>query len=372
MTASRATARVWLSTLGVVTGILLSRHGVSLRLALGCAIAGALLVACRRRPTLGLIGIVLVASGLAAARPPVEPAYGETWGGAPAQAFRGALSAGLEGAPDGSAALLAGLTIGETSGVDAATTESFRRSGLSHLVAVSGSNVAMVLAAIAIVTVRLPLMVRGGLALLGLTMYVIVVGPEPSVLRAAAMGVVGLIAYVAGRDAASLNSLGIALVAVLGAKPELLFAVGLHLSAAATLGIVVWSRSIERALVRIPALLRAPIAITVAAQVAVSPLLIGSFERFSLVAPLANVLAAPAVPPATVIGLSSGIVALASPAAGRVVGAVAGPFAGWILWVAGVTARWSWSSIEVPAVWGWITGVPVGFALLVGAVRRPS
>ena len=372
MTAGRATARVWLAALGVVIGILLSRHGVSSRDALACAVVGALLVASRRRPTLGLVGIVLVASGLAAARPPAEPRFHETWGGTPAQGFRDSLAVGLEGAPDRSAALLAGLTIGDTSGVDPATTESFRRSGLSHLVAVSGSNVAMVLAAIAILTVRLPLMVRGGLALLGLAMYVIVVGPEPSVLRAAAMGVVGLIAYVAGRDAASLNSLGIALIAVLGAKPELLYSVGLHLSAAATLGIVVWSRAIERALVRIPALLRAPIAITVAAQIAVSPLLIGSFERFSLVAPLANVLAAPAVPPATVIGLSSGVVALVSPAAGRVVGAVAGPFAGWILWVADATAAWSWSSVDVPAVWGWITGIPVGFALLVGAVRRPA
>ena len=372
MTAGPATARVWVAVVGVVSGILVGRSGVSLALAIGCATVGAVLVSCRRRPAVGLLGIVLLAGGLAAVRPPAEPEYGVTWGGAPAQGFRDSLAEGLEGAPERAAALLAGLTIGDTSGVDAATTESFRRSGLSHLVAVSGSNVAMVLAAIAVLTVRLPLMIRGGIGFAGLAMYVAVVGPEPSVLRAAAMGVVGLIAYVGGRDATSLNSLGIALIAVLGAKPELLYSIGLHLSAAATLGIVLWARGIEASLHRLPALLRAPIAITLAAQIAVSPLLIVVFERFSLVAPLSNVLAAPAVPPATLVGLSSAIASMVSAPVGHLVGGIAAPFAGWILWVADETSSWAWAAAEVPAVWGWITGIPVGLALLVAAVKRAA
>jgi competence protein ComEC len=266
--------------------------------------------------------------------------------------------------------LLSGLTIGDTSGVDDETAEAFRRSGLAHLVAVSGSNVAMVLAAIAIVTIKLPLPVRGGVALGALWFYVAVVGPEPSVLRAAAMGVVGLVAYVMGRQAASLNSLGIALIVVLVAKPDLLFSIGLHLSAAATLGIVVWAAPIERALRRLPALLRAPVAITLSAQIAVAPLLIITFEELSLVAPVANVLAAPAVPPATVLGLTGGVAGLIFGPLGRAIGSAAGPFAQWILWVAHETAGWSWASMAVSPSWGVVLAIPVGGAAVAGAVIR--
>jgi competence protein ComEC len=369
VTGGAATARVWLAVVGVVAGILLDRNGLPGPIAISSVAAGAVFSLSRRTAGVSLIGILLVASGMSALRASA-PAGDERWEVGVATTYRLALNASLETAPDRAGALLAGLTIGDTSGVDASTTEAFRRSGLSHLVAVSGSNVAMVLAAIAIVTVRLPLVVRGGIGLGGLVLYVVVVGPEPSVLRAAAMGVVGLVAYVAGREAASLNSLGIALIAVLAGKPELLFSIGLHLSAAATLGIVVWSRGIERRLRRLPSLLRAPVAITLSAQIAVAPLLAIAFESLSLVAPVSNVLAAPAVPPATVVGLLSGLAGLVAVGAGRILAALAAPFAGWIVWVADETSGWSWASVDVPASWGWAMAVPVGLAALAGAIVR--
>lgn len=369
MTGGAATARVWLAAAGVICGILMSRRGLPNPVAVSFAVLGGVFVSSRRVAGLSLVGIVLVASGISALRASAPPGA-ETWDVGIATTYRTSLEASLDEAPADAGALLAGLTIGDTSGVDDPTTETFRRSGLSHLVAVSGSNVAMVLAAIAIVTVRLPMMVRGGIGLGGLALYVVVVGPEPSVLRAAAMGVVGLIAYMAGRDAASLNSLGIALIAVLAGKPDLLFSIGLHLSAAATLGIVVWSRGIERWFRRIPSLLRAPIAITLSAQIAVAPLLVIAFESLSVVAPVSNVLAAPAVPPATVVGLLSGLVGLVALEGGRLLAAVAAPFAQWILWVADETSGWSWASVNVPAAWGWAMAVPVGVAAVAGAVAR--
>lgn len=369
MTGAAATARVWLAVAGVITGILLSRNGVSGPVALSVAAIGGLSVLSRRHAVVSSLGIVLLSIGIAAMRAGM-PAGDDSWDVPAAATYRASLIGSLESAPDDPAALLAGLTIGDTSGVDHETTEAFRRSGLAHLVAVSGSNVAMVLAAIAVVTVRLPLVLRGGIALVGIGMYVAVVGPEPSVLRAAAMGVVGVIAYVAGRQAASLNSLGIALIAVLGGKPDLLFSVGLHLSAAATLGIVLWSQPIERWLRRMPGLLRAPVAITMSAQIAVAPLLVVTFEELSVVAPVANVLAAPAVPPATVIGLGAGLAGLVSAPAGRLLGRIAAPFAGWILWVADETAGWAWASVDLAPGWGWVLALPVGGAALVAAVVR--
>lgn len=369
MTGMAATARVWLAAAGVVSGILLSRRGLPDPVALSCAALGGTFAFSRRMAGVSLVGIVLLASGISALRASAPPGD-ETWDVGFATTYRKSLEASVDEAPARAGALLAGLTVGDTSEVDDSTTEAFRRSGLSHLVAVSGSNVAMVLAAIAIVTMRLPIMVRGGIGLGGLALYVIVVGPEPSVLRAAAMGVVGLVAYVAGRDSASLNSLGIALIAVLAGKPDLLFSIGLHLSAAATLGIVVWSPAIERWLRRIPSLLRAPIAITLSAQIAVAPLLVIAFESLSVVAPVANVLAAPAVPPATVMGLLSGLVGLVALPAGRFLALVAAPFAQWIVWVAYETSGWSWASVDVPASWGWALAVPVGLAAIAGAVVR--
>lgn len=363
---SAATARIWFAAGGVALGILCSHHRLPTRGSVALVALGLASVVIPRRRMAVLAGIALVAAGLASVRsiPVTDPTV---WGGAPASAYRDSLGAALAAAPERSGALLAGLTIGDTSGIDYWTMETFRRSGLAHLVAVSGSNVAMVLAAMAVATVRLPLVVRGIFGALALGMYVAVVGPDPSVLRAAGMGVVGLVAYVYGRDAASLNSLGMAVAAVLALRPDLLFAVGLHLSAAATLGIVVWARAIEERLHRVPALLRAPIAITLAAQIAVAPLLIVIFERFSVVAPMANVLAAPAVPPATLIGLSSGIAGLVSTEAGRGLATLAAPFAEWILWVSDETGAWSWASVDVASIWGWILAVPVGTAILAAA-----
>lgn len=316
-----------------------------------------------------MAGIFLLSVGLAALRPvPLEDAP-VTWGGEITDLYRDSLTAALAGAPDRPAALLAGLTIGDTSGIDYWTSEMFRRSGLAHLVAVSGSNVAMVLAAFAVVTTRLPLLVRGAIGAIGLVAYVGVVGPEPSVLRAAGMGLVGLVAYVSGRQAASLNSLGIAVIAVLALNPALLFSVGLQLSVAATLGIVLWARSLEQQMRFLPNIVRAPMSITLSAQLGVAPLLIITFERISLVAPLANLLAAPAVPPATLLGLAAGLAGTVAPGLGQVVAGIAAPFSGWILWVSDETGAWSWASLDVSSGWGWLLALPVVVAMLVIAVR---
>lgn len=366
---TRATARVWSALAGVVIGILYSHHQLRSVAPQICIVGGLLCVLSRRGRGVRMAGILLLSAGLAASRP-VPPTDGfQVWGGHAAGLYRDSLAAALEAAPDRPAALLAGLTIGDTSGIDLWTTEMFRRSGLAHLVAVSGSNVAMVLGAIAVVTTRLPLYVRGGAGAVGLLGYVAVVGPEPSVLRAAGMGLVGLIAYVSGRQAMSLNSLGIAVIAVLALNPALLFSVGLQLSFAATLGIVVWARSLEARLHFLPGVVRAPMAITLAAQLGVAPLLIITFERISVVAPVANLLAAPAVPPATLLGLGAGMAGAIAPGVGEVVAKLAAPFAQWILWVSDETGAWSWASVDVSALWGWVLAAPVAVTMLVVAVR---
>jgi ComEC/Rec2-related protein len=271
------------------------------------------------------------------------------------------------------AALLRGLTIGDTSRLDSATTELFRRSGLSHLLAVSGSNVAIVIGAVAIALRPLALKARVVAAGAALALFVLVVGPEPSVLRAAAMGAIGLAALAWGRRAEPLHALGLALIAVIGARPHIVYSVGLHLSVAATAGIVLWGRAAGRRLRALGGPVGVGLGATLAAQVAVAPVLLATFGELSVAAPAANLVAMPAVAPATVLGLTAAAAGALDPRAGRLLALAAEPFARWIL----VSAEWfgapAWAAVRLPAWTGAVAAIPVvaGAAWSLAADLRP-
>ena len=293
-----------------------------------------------------------------------------------AAAFRESLVRSVEGLEPRRAGLLRGLTIGDTSGIDEATEWQFRRTGLAHLVAVSGSNVAIVLACAAMFVGRARPAFRvaacGGV----LFFYVLVVGPEPSVMRAAGMGAVALAGIFLGRRAEPLQALGVAIVVLVALRPTLVTSVGLHLSAAATVGIVLWARPLaERMRALVPVPVAYALGVTIAAQIAVAPILIVVFGEVSLVAPLANLLAAPAVPPATVLGLCGALLGSVSAPVGGWVGMAAGPFAGWIVGVAEWLSRPSWAAVECPSWIGWAVAVPVCLAAarsILGLARPPA
>lgn len=269
----------------------------------------------------------------------------------------GLRAAGEELAP-GPAGLIRGLTIGDTEGLSQVTIERFRRSGLSHLLAVSGSNVAIVLGGMAILLARRSFRTRIMLGAAALGLFVLVVGPDASVLRAAAMGGVGLFAVATGRQAEPLHALAVALTVVLLLRPQIVFSVGLHLSVAATAGIVLWAPRIERR-TRLPLTLGVPLAVTLSAQAAVLPLLVGVFGQASIVAPVTNLLAAAAVPPATVLGLLGALAGTAHPWLGGLVLRLAAPFAEWILLVGRMGAEPTWAMLELPHWWGLGVAVPV-------------
>nr|MBA2599340.1 ComEC/Rec2 family competence protein [Actinomycetota bacterium] len=256
-------------------------------------------------------------------------------------------------------ALIRGLTIGDTRAFDERVLETFRRAGLSHLLAVSGSNVAVVLATAGLLLRRVALVTRLLLAASALSFFVLVVGPEPSVLRAAVMGGIGLAALAWGERAEPLQALGVALTILLLVRPGMLFSVGLHLSAAATAGIVLWADPLARRLRGLPRPLALALGATLGAQFAVAPIVVVVFGEASLIAPLANVLAFPAVAPATVLGLAAGTVGAASVPLGMAVAYVAAPFARWILVVGNALGEPRWASIEVGHSWGWVLAVPV-------------
>jgi competence protein ComEC len=204
-------------------------------------------------------------------------------------------------------ALLAGFLLGDTRGVPDDVTEQFRASGLTHLLAVSGENVAFVLALFAPLLRRLGLFGRlvGGVAVL--VLFGTMTRWEPSVLRAIAMASIALTAGYLGRPTAGLRVLALAAIALLVADPFLLHSVGFLLSCGASLGIAVLARPISDRLPG-PVWVREVLGVTAAAQIGVAPVLIPVFGSMPLVSLPANLVAVPLAAPLTMWGLAMGVV----------------------------------------------------------------
>lgn len=210
---------------------------------------------------------------------------------------RAARDAAARMLPPASAALLQGLLLGDRSGLPPELDDNFRRSGVYHILAVSGSNVALVagavfaLAGLAGASRRLAAAIAAG-AVAGLA---VVVGPDPSVLRAAIMGVLVLGALIVDREASVLNSLALAAIVILAVRPGDLMDAGFQLTFAATAGIVLAPR--PRGLVA------GALAISLAAQLAVLPITLWHFNQATLVGPVANLAVVPVTALATLVGL---------------------------------------------------------------------
>ena len=248
--------------------------------------------------------------------------------------------------------LLPGLVVGDTTRLDPVVREDFRRTGLSHLVAVSGQNVAVLLAALLLVARHAGLGPRTAAVLggLGLAFFVVLARPSPSVLRAATMGAFGLVGTVTGRERAALRLLAGAVLLLVLADPALARSLGFALSTCATAGLLVlappWRARLAR---RLPGWLADAVAAPLAAQVACAPLLAAAFGRVSLVAIPANVLAAPAVAPATLGGFAAAALAPVSPPLARVAAWLAGLPTAWLVRVAREGARLPAGSLGVPS-----------------------
>jgi competence protein ComEC len=222
--------------------------------------------------------------------------------GAPLRAVRAWLLHGLNAiVPEPEAALGAGILLGVRSGISPEIEQAFATAGLTHVVAISGWNIAIV-AALAAGALQ-PLRRRpGGLLavpLIGVVVvggYVLLTGASPSVMRAALMAGALLVARLGGSRSHAVSALVLAALVMLAAAPPVLWDVGFQLSLLATAGLIWFGPSIERRLQRLPAWIREPVALTLAAQLTTLPVILVNFERLSLVAPVANVVVVPLVP----------------------------------------------------------------------------
>ena len=235
----------------------------------------------------------------------------------PARVRQFALAAFAERLPPVSAGLLGGLVLGARTALPADVQDAFRSAGVFHILAVSGFNVAL-LAGVVWTVVRTTGGGRRAAAAAGIAAVVgfaAVVGPEPSVIRATIMGVLVLAAVLLDREASVTNSLALAALVILAARPGDLLDPGFQLSFAATAGIV---------LAPLPRHgIAAALAVSLAAQLAVLPVTLVHFNQVSTVGVVANLAAVPLAAAATVLGLLAVVAtAISEVSAAAVFGAV--------------------------------------------------
>jgi competence protein ComEC len=238
--------------------------------------------------------------------------------------------------------LLLGLVLGDASKLDPITTRAFQSTGLSHLLVVSGENVAMVLAPVLAFAgaLRLGRAWRFSLGIGTVLLFVVLTGAEPSVLRAGVMATIALTGVLLGRPRATSVVLAVAILFLLVLEPWLIYAIGFQLSVAATAGMVALATPISERLGRV---LPRPISLaagtTTAAQIGVTPLLLFHFHEVPGVTILANLAAFPAVSPALLLGIAASVLGLVWLPLGKLVSLLALVPMRYLRVVAGVLAR---------------------------------
>jgi competence protein ComEC len=213
--------------------------------------------------------------------------------------------------PPASAALLAGLLLGERRALPPEIDQGFHRAGVYHVLAVSGFNVAIVASTVFLLARLIGLGRRSaaGAAAIIVIGFGAVVGPQASVLRAVVMALLVLAALLLDRDAAVLNSLAAAMLVILAVRPTDLLEPGFQLSFAATGGIVLAPHPRN--------LVLGALTVSAAAQAAVLPITLWHFNQVSVVGLIANLAAVPLAAIATVVGLAGTVLAFAWDAAAQ-------------------------------------------------------
>lgn len=290
------------------------------------------------------------------------------------------LQAAVTDVPQPEAGLIPALAVGDTSGMDSDLAQDFRTVGLVHLVVVSGYHLSLVVGSVLGIALaaRAGPRIRVGVGAVAVAGIVIVVGPQPSVLRAAVMAGLALLALAAGRPRAVMPALATAVLVLVLADPDMAAQRGFALSVAACAGLVLlafrWARPLEHRGWPQPVALA--LTIPAATQVAVAPILAAQTGAVSLVSIPVNLLAALAAAPVVVLSVATAALAAVWLPAGQWCAEVAAIPARWLVWLAEAGADVPGGTVPWPeGVW-WgllaasLTAAVVGL-LHVQRLRRP-
>ncbi len=236
--------------------------------------------------------------------------------------------------------LLAGILLGREQGLSPELQAAFRRTGTTHIIAISGFNIAILSGLFASIFTRVLGRRSGALAaVLAISGYTVLVGADAAVVRAAIMGALGVLGGMFGRRQNGLNSLGMAALGMALADPQIPWDVGFQLSIAATLGLVLYAQPLSEGFIRLASRwmsveraekFAGPVGefflFTLAAQVMTLPVMAYHFGDVSWLALVANPFILPPQPLVMILGGLSGLTGLILPGLGRVFAALALPF----------------------------------------------
>jgi len=257
--------------------------------------------------------------------------------------------------PEPHASYLAGILIGTRENIPDRLREAFQRTGTSHILAISGYNIAIVAQGILAVLFFWFPRKRAFWIMAGcIILFVILTGASASVVRAAVMGLLFLFATGYGRLYDAKVSIIMAATLMVLFNPFLLvFDVGFQLSFLAVIGLIYAYPILKNSFKKIPDAfgLRDIALMTLAAQIVTLPLIIGYFKSIPLISLLVNVLILPLVPVAMFAGFFAGLLGMVFIPLGKITGIVAWAISSYQLWIIEFFSRWKFASIPVSVSW---------------------
>jgi len=269
-------------------------------LAVGLAIASVYVFRNRGGSAIALVSITSSVLVIVSTRWPLS----QTISFDPFSGLRIQLTSMVTGVTKDAGALVLGLTLGDDGQVSQQLREAMRVTSLTHLMAVSGANCAIVVAAAYFAARKFSYRIRAIVSIGALLAYVALVGLQPSVLRAAVMAIAALLALVAGRRINPLSALALSVLVLLSLDPTLASSYGFTLSVLATAGLLVVSPALyQRLSQKMPKWLAMSLSVSTAAQLFCFPVLLGLQGGVPTYSLFANLLCEPLVAPITVIGL---------------------------------------------------------------------
>ena len=257
-----------------------------------------------------------------------------------AQRVRDLVSRGAQSFNFADRTLFTGLVIGDDTQQPESMIDAFRKSGLAHLVAVSGQNVSFILAALSPLLSRLKNRFRIFATIGVLVWFVVITRVEPSVVRAATMAGLAFLSVAAGRPTRTMRLIAVTVLVTVIVDPLLAWSVGFFMSVGATCGLCLGAAPLAR-IIRRPKWLAQLIGATVAAQLGVMPVVILIFGLPSATGIIANVLAVPIAGLVMLFGLPMAL------CAGLIVDLGLEKLAMILMWPIQVGVRWVWWVAEI-------------------------
>jgi competence protein ComEC len=255
------------------------------------------------------------------------------------------------------AGLLAGLLTGSQRGLPQNIQDDFRTTGLSHIVAVSGSNIAIVLTVLSGILFFIPIRWRLIPCIIGVVLFTLFVGAEASVVRACIMGILSLIALQTERQSElRLSVLWTAFFMLLWNPAQLWLDAGFQLSFLAVIGIGECKVLIDPITKRVPDIIgiREALTVSLTAQIMAVPWSTAHFGGLPLLSPIANLLVAPLIPFAMLTGFISTVAGALNETLGRIVGIPASLALETIIWIAQTCAAIPFASLDITMPTPWL------------------